>query len=1570
MASTEGVNIVISGDSSQLVRSVQEAQSALASMKNRKIDIAVQITDGLQEAGAKIESLFGSIFKTITAGAMSVAGALSMVTKSALSIGGGFEAQITNVKVISGATEQELDMLIKKAREMGATLPITAKDAATAMQLLAQRGTSAKDILASVSEVANLAIAQGVDMGSAAELLGTAMSSFGLDISEAAKVTAIFNNACNQSALNIDRLMTAMKYAAPAAGSLGVSITEAVAAMEAISKTLPSGEMTGTGYAMVLSKIAAKSEIAGVRTKNLDGSLRSIKDIFLDLKEANVSYDVLNKVFGIRGVKAALALQQFAGSLEENEEKLKNWVSTQAAVDAKAKTFTNTIAALRSAIEELHIEIFEQIKDKSKEAVGGLAELTRAFSKWVGETQIAGKTLNAFLDGLGFKIPSGADFQTLLKQFDVQVFANKVKDFGSTLKGIGESIASAFNTIKTPLSWLIEHLDTFVQISFWGWILGKGLQIPAAIMGIVTAFTALYAPVKALLGLKWASLIPLLTNPITAGVAVAGVGVYAASRLHSANEGLRKAIEEEKRYLQEQAKADFTLPVDIEFDFKTGFEKLPESWAKASDKVRAEANNLIKELQEKFKRDVAEAIAVVIAKFPEMAHAIQNMGAISNSVLRQISAALHGDEEAFKALPEHLKKVTEQLNEMSIAAGKGGEQLRGMFSKYQQSKGNIFFDFDTGFEKLPKSFANASERLRSEMNITVNELQEKFKGDVSNAILSVMAKFPELADKFKDAAGSITQISNSALQQISNALHGDEEAFKALPKHLQKVTEELIIMRKAASDSDIQIRKLFSEYIQGRLVSVKEDESVVYLEKLNETIKSIMDNLPKEIERANKLLKGQDKKFAIEVALNNARTALDKFAKDAAKEYNTSKELIYATITNALDNIDGQYREAALSVLYGWKNVTLEFDDFMQHANDAVKYLGEAPEKFDATLKKLFSNIKKINPLTGELTKEFKKAHDALKQWSETNFNNLLNHIGKLRKAVENGFLDKSYLEEEIKAVAPKIKLQIVKELEPMRGQWSEKAYLATVASELLSKFQEIAGESGVKIFNRIYGDMRADSIGASIVNDVAKQLGVQIGNLASIKINGQETVQNHVNSLDKKYAELSAALKNFENLPQNISNAVETSLSKSEQLNSTQTKTETKDNSAAAIQDYSKQFSQIITGVQETTTAVNNGVNSLISTVVSLNNSKNTEITDSKGILSALSDNTSALGQGSEAILRLVNSIGEINVENNHSSTVKDYSSDFVNVIKEIQNLSSGLSAIQSVSQSGVNAIDEVLSAVNSVEAAVKSQSFSQGQEAKIDLSPVVSELQGILVFLKSTQSNSSNSQDFSSALSPVITALQNISANLASVQNAAQSNIQAVNNVASAVNSVENTVKSQQSDNISINEGSITQAVITGVTPLISRIEQNSSTYQASSAAVLKSIQDLGMNIETLIKSADSSNSALVQIQASVQAAGDSYNTANITNAINPLAAIVQNLAGILVAIQNINQASNSAVLDVLNSVRSLENTVKSLDVGNNYDIDINQQGFMIEKKSDADMLARSTVSALRSGLGNGGI
>ena len=596
--------------------------------------------------GDKISSFFGSIFNGILSTAQKVAGTLSSIIKSALAIGGGFEAQMTSVQVISGAAGKDLQELTEKAREMGATLPISARDAATAMTLLAQRGMQAKDILATVSEVANLTISQGVDMGSAADILGSTMTNFGISVDDAAKITAVFNNACNQSALSMSKLIEAMKYVGPAAGAVDMSLTEAVSAMEAIANAGLTGEMTGTGLALVLSKLAANTRIMGVNTKELDGSMRPLRDIFSDLKDAGFSLTEAIEAFGQRGSKAALALAKNSDKLAENEERLKQWGSTQQAVDAKAKTFTNTMAALRSAIEEFHIEIFSQIKDQAKDAVGSVAELTREFSKWVGESQIAGKSLTSFLEGLGFKLPSVSDFKTLLNEFDVQAFVDKVKDFGSTLRGIGENIAAFFNTVKTPLAWLIEHLDTFATISFWGWLLGKGLQVPAAIMSIATSFITLTNAVKGLMGLSWAA---LLANPIGAALATAGViggaAIYAVSKADEAKREEIRIKAEAERIRREVEASNKDLQFHVDIDFKTGFEKLPESYAKASAEVRQEIKETVAFLQEQFRDKAAQAVEYVTEKFPELAQAFSgSANDISDDILTKISAALKGSE--------------------------------------------------------------------------------------------------------------------------------------------------------------------------------------------------------------------------------------------------------------------------------------------------------------------------------------------------------------------------------------------------------------------------------------------------------------------------------------------------------------------------------------------------------------------------------------------------------------------------------------------------------------------------------------------------------------------------------------------------------------------------------------------------------------------------------------------------------------------------------------------------------------------------------------------------------------
>lgn len=1337
---SEGVHIKITGDSSQAVKATNEVKSALEGIQDQTIDVKVdgkvdalgrlhkangqfmtmgeklasnfssgfmkgfaEVSVKLSDYGKKFEATFAPVFKTIAGMATTVAGTISFITKNALAIGGGFEAQMTAVKVISGAAEDELDALTKKAREMGATLPITAKDAATAMTLLAQRGNDAHKILASVQAVANLSISQAVNMADAADLLGSTITNFAMSVDEADKITAIFNNACNQSALSMSKLINAMKYVGPAAGAVDMPLTQAVAAMEAIANAGLTGEMTGTGLAMVLSKLAKESHIMGVETKNLDGSLRDIKDTFSELHAKGFSLVDAIATFGQRGSKAALALAKNSDSLARNEERLKQWNSTQNAVNEKMKTFTNTLNAFRSASEELHIEIFEQIKVQAKDAVGSVANLTRAFSKWIGETQIAGDTLNAFLDGLGFKLPSVDNLQSLLKNFNVQGFLDNVKSFGTALKGIADSIVWAFGMIKAPLGFLIEHLGTFATISFWGWIGGKALQVPAALTAIAASFTKFKTVVLGLETISWASItsniktfINILLHPVNAGLIFTGwtaiinpltVGIAALTTLgykygtalaeiKKANEDFDKTIKDIQKEINE---ADSKLKLHIDFNIDTGFEAIPEAYTKASDEARKSFDDFNDAAQENFKKTFSEALNFVIKSFPELVDEAQKTGININNVTKetfaQITAALHGNKEAYKGLPNIFQKVTEHINQVNMALGKGNSALY----------------------------------------YTIIEC-----------------------------------------------------------KNLQRELDKMKPQNKVKT----------------------------FFEEMNANLRNVLLNIPAQIKEANKYLRGSNGQLAIQVSLKQAQEALNKFVKDAADKYAIPEDIVKQPILNSLKEFAIHGNKTAKLLYEAWGDVDKHFNEFFDSAKDAINYLGEAPQSFTPALTHLINGIQRIDPITGKLTEKFKKAHDALKEWANVTFDKLTNRIQKLRKAVEGGFIDKSELEKEFKNVMPQIKLQVISELEPFKGQFnSQNAYAATLASDFINQVIDMFGDAGKEMVQKIYEGMSGAEIGKAILRD--NQRDLSSGNGTTAYINGIEQVMTKsVNSLADSIGALNYKINQEQGKRDIHQYEVNGHTFESSITNTVDLVTKKMSQSIGIFGEGAKSVAEAIHSVREKTgidlrevakvfaergvERGNAAINALSSNLAPVNSSIQL-------INTSISNNTNALSRAGDSMLGLINSIQTPSSARDTAMSVIDYSSQFANVINELVNLNSS-----------------------------------------------------------------------------------------------AKDNISAISSIREVMSSLHN----------------------------------------------------------------------------------GSYSSENSNNSIPELTSAILNLDSALNAIATSQQLNSNALNEARNAISELQKAVTSISSGNTYNIDIQQQGFSIHTKSDADSLAHSTINAIRTGLGNGGL
>ena len=1173
MADVEGLHLKITGDSSQAVSEIKKVSQATENLQDSTVEIQVdtrfdalgrlhkangqfmtmgeklaetfsssfmkktaELSVKLDGWGKNLEARFGNLFKSIAQGAAAISTAIGFVTKNAMSIGGAFEAQITNVKVISGATEEELDMLIKKAREMGAALPITAKDAATAMELLAQSGTKAKDILASVADVSALAISQNVDMANAADLLGSTMTNFSMSIDTANKITDIFNNASNQSRLNISKLIEAMKYVGPAAGSLGMELTEAISAMEVLANAGLTGEMIGTGLTMTLSKLAKASQVLGIQTRNLDGTMRPLRDIFSELQAKGFSLADASSIFGERAKLAALNLAKYSSTLAENEKNLQKWGSTQSAVNEKMKAWPNVWNAFKSATEEVHIEIFTQIKEQSKEAVSGIAELTREFSKWINKTQIAGQSLNAFIEGLGFRIPSNAGFKEILESFDVQRFVDNVKNFGATIKSIGSSIANFFSTVKAPLLFLIEHLDTFASISFWGWIIGKGAQIPMSIMNFASAFTKLYNSVKALIALN---------------------------------------------------------------------------------------------------APLAGTMGIIASEFALLAISIER----ANAKYQEIAEIINAEKQ--------INEVTAKINEL--------EKNSSMEEAIQ-----------TGFEDLPDKFKDVKNSL-IDINGLISELQKNFKGKIFNAIQNVIAKFPEMAENFK---GTANDIDNTIATKITHALQGSEDEFKSLPDFWKNVVEELVNMDVKAGQVSGKVDILIKAYhtfgqevndVQKEINNItKQDEFINFTEEITRSLERLFMEMPSNFERMQKFLGNKNLELALNVSLSQAQKQLEDFVKSASEKYSIPEEIVEENIFNRLKKLASQGDITAQALAQGWKSAGNSLNNFIERAEDAINYLGASPEKFTPALNNMAKGIQKIDTTTGKVTEQFKKAYDTLKQWSNITFNQLTQRIQRLKKAVEGGFIDKSALEDEFKRISQQVKLQVVTELAPTKGQYKTSgAYESVIASEYISKMAELGGEVFTDMLKKEFSSQTGTEIGQSILAQINK--GFQ-QNSSWLNFNGK-----NINAT------------NQQDIPLAITNALNPLVTKIEQLASPQQPTNNN------INNYSSAVNVIISAIREVTEAVK-------AQKISVEIPNQYDNTNLARNIQSLQDSIVSLRQSNENNFKQTqDTIRSINI----SSTQQD----FTPVISALSSSNSG-----------------IIEAVNSVETAIKSMTPSNTYNIEIN--------------------------------------------------------------------------------------------------------------------------------------------------------------------------------------------------------------------------------------------------------------
>lgn len=216
---------------------------------------AKRIGDGFQQ----VFSLMGRITRRVAllGAAFGAFGGVA-VAKSA-----EFESEISRVAILSGAQGGERGDLRRKAVDVGIETPFSLMDIAQAQKQFAQIGFNPSQIQQLVDATKLLAVIGDTDMATAGEALAQVMQQFDIPTEQATETALKLGGALISTALNGQELFDAMKDAGSAAGVFKADLTEVLAIVGDLRKSLGGAEKSSVAVRnlfLVATNIAGKSD--------------------------------------------------------------------------------------------------------------------------------------------------------------------------------------------------------------------------------------------------------------------------------------------------------------------------------------------------------------------------------------------------------------------------------------------------------------------------------------------------------------------------------------------------------------------------------------------------------------------------------------------------------------------------------------------------------------------------------------------------------------------------------------------------------------------------------------------------------------------------------------------------------------------------------------------------------------------------------------------------------------------------------------------------------------------------------------------------------------------------------------------------------------------------------------------------------------------------------------------------------------------------------------------------------------------------------------------------------------